>query len=239
MSSNSEFKLPEKTTGDQVHLGARAVISAIPLAGGPVLEIFNALVAPPIERRRNEWMESVVSALEELQKKDSLLVERLQQDQTFHSVLLQATWVAVRNHQEAKLQALRIAIQNAAVASNDAQLLFVRYVDELTPTHLVVMSFFAKHEEEVAGIAKFADLHAYFTKCEASEVDQMFFKLVCDDLNQRGLIRISSHLEDYPGLYDAINLVTEATKDLPYILVSEFGRQFVAFVLKAPWEENT
>lgn len=236
MSSNSELKLTEKTTGDHVHLGARAVISAIPLAGGPVLEIFNALVAPPIERRRNEWMESVASALKELQKKDSLLVERLQQDQIFQSVLLQATWVAVRNHQDAKLRALRIAIQNAAVASNDAQLLFVRYVDELTPTHLVVMSFFAKHEEEVAGIAKFGDLHKYFAKCEAFEVDQMFFKLVCDDLNQRGLIRISTHLEDYPGLYDVITISTEETKD-PYIVVSEFGRQFVDFVLKAPVEE--
>jgi hypothetical protein len=238
MNSKSEFNLPEKTKGDDVHLGTRAVISMIPFAGGPALEIFNAVVAPPIERRRNEWMKSVGSALEELQKNDSLLVERLQQDQTFQSVLLQATWVAVRNHQDAKLHALRIAIQNAAVASDDAQLLFVRYVDELTPTHLVVMSFFAKNEEEVAGIAKFADLHAHFTKREASEVDQMFFKLVCDDLNQRGLIRISSHLEDYPGLYDATNLVTEATKDLPYILVTEFGRQFVAFVLKAPQEEN-
>lgn len=236
MSDNSELAVPEKIAADHGHLAARVGISVVPYLGGPALEIFNALVVPPIEKRRYRWMELVGSSIRELQQKEGKIVERLQQDETFQSVLLQASWAAARNHQEEKLIALRTAIQNAAVASNDTQLLFVRYVDELTPTHLVVMNFFAAREKDVAGIAKFADLHEIFVKINGAEVEQMFFKLVCEDLHQRGLIRISSYLEDYPGLYDVTNIISEDTKDLPYLVVSELGRSFVAFVLNSPTE---
>jgi hypothetical protein len=210
------------------------VLGAIPLAGQAAIEVFNALIVPPMEMRRNEWMTSVVLAIKELQSKESNLLERLQNDEAFQSVLLQASWAAMRNHQIEKLTALRYAVQNAAIASSDAQLLFVRYVDELTPTHLIVMSFFAAHQNEVAGISTFANLHGSFFKASGTEVDQMFFKLVCEDLDQRGLIRISSHLEDFPGLYDVTNLITEDSCDLPYSLVSELGQKFVDFVLRSP-----
>ena len=59
----------------------------------------------------------------------------------------------------------------------------------------------------------------------------MFFKLVCEDLNQRGLLRISAQVADYPGLYDVDILTTDEISDLPHLVVSEMGRAFTAFVM--------
>ena len=55
-----------ETAGDKAHLGARTLIAAIPVLGGPALEIFNALILPPIEKRRAEWMKRVSEAIVEL-----------------------------------------------------------------------------------------------------------------------------------------------------------------------------
>lgn len=231
MSHESKLTPPKIGLADHGHATVRSVLGTIPFAGQAAVEIFNALLTPPIKKRRNQWMESVASAIEELQMRDSTLVERLQQDETFQSILLQASWAAVRNHQVEKLAALRTAIQNAAVDSNETQLLFVRYIDELTPTHLVVMSFFVTHQKDVAHIASYTDLHACFVNTSGNDVEKMFFKLVCEDLNQRGLLRISAQVADYPGLYDVDILTTDEISDLPHLVVSEMGRAFTAFVM--------
>ena len=231
MSEHSKLTVPGTSGGDHVHLAARAAISAIPGAGGPTLEIFNALVTPPIEKRRKEWMESVGSALEELQKKDNQLIERLQKDDTFQSVLLQASWAAVRNHQAEKLTALRIAVQNSAIASDDTQLLFVRFVDELTPTHLLVLNFFVKREKEVAHLESYQQvIEAFSASCE-QKLNPFLFRMVCEDLKVRGLVRISEDIHDLPGVYTEPKIVIEGSSKDPKVIVTDFGKSFVAFVL--------
>ena len=236
MSTEPNLTPPKIDRADHGHATVRSGLGTIPFAGQAAVEIFNALLTPPIEKRRNHWMQSVASAIQELQKKENTLVERLQGDETFQSILLQASWAAVRNHQAEKLTALRTAVKNAAVASNETQLLFVRYIDELTPTHLVVMNFFVTHEKDVAHIASYTDLHACFVNTSGNDVEKMFFKLVCEDLNQRGLLRISAQVADYPGLYDVDILTTDEISDLPHVVVSELGRAFTAFVMTNPLE---
>ncbi len=236
MNDHPEFMIPEKTAGDHGHLAARAGISAVPFVGGPLLEIFNALVTPPIEKRRTQWVESVAAAIQKLEKNEHNLVERLQQDETFQSVLLQASWAAVRNHQIEKLTALKTAVENAAVASNEAQLLFIRFVDELTPTHLVVMNFFVKHEEEVAHQESYQKLIETFSAICNQEIEPFFFKFICEDLKARGLVRISENIHDLPGVYgESMLLIEEPSKD-PKIIVSNLGHSFLAFVLTSPLE---
>jgi len=214
----------------------RSGLGAIPFAGQAAVEIFNALLTPPIEKRRNEWMESVASAIQKLEEKDDKLVERLQQDEIFQSVLLQASWAAVRNHQVEKLTSLRIAVQNSAIASNDAHLLFVRFVDELTPTHLLVMNFFVKHEKNVAYLESYQKVIDAFSAIFREKIDPLFFKFVCEDLKARGLVRISEKIDDLPGVYDESMLLLEKTSQDPKITVTDFGRAFVDFVLKSPLE---
>jgi hypothetical protein len=237
--SEHPFELPKKTAGDHAHLAARAIFSAIPYVGGPAVEIFNSFVSPPLQRRTTEWMESVGLAIERLSLTETNVVKRLQNDQQFQSVLLHASWAAVRNHQHEKLSALRNAVLNAAQrldVAEDLQLLFVRYVDELTPTHIFVMNFFVEHEKIVAHLESYPKLATAFCETSKKQIDSTFFKLVCEDLKQRGLVRISQDMEDFPGVYDVDRLVTEDTSPHPRLLVTNVGRSFIDFVLSNPLE---
>jgi hypothetical protein len=118
-------------------------------------------------------------------------------------------------------------------ASADLQLLFVRYVDELTPVHLLVMSFFVKHEGDVAQFESYQKLFAAFSEIK-QKIDGPFFKLACDDLKARSLVRISDDLQDFPGLYDVTSLAVEKPSSNPKIIVTDVGRAFFEFVLTDP-----
>jgi hypothetical protein len=239
MNEQRDLTPPSLRGADHGHATGRALLSAIPFAGGAAVEIFNAVITPPIEQRRQRWMAAVGSALEQLQKADASIVETLQQSEKFQSVLLHASWAAVRNHQDEKLTALRNAVLSAARGSNeseDLQLLFVRYVDELTPTHLVVMDFFVMHEKEVAELDSYHKLFVAFSENSHQKIDDLFFKLVCDDLKARSLVRISNDLQDLPGLFELSSLGLETQSSDPKVIATHLGRAFIGFVLANPLE---
>lgn len=58
---------------------------------------------------------------------------------------MQASQMAIRNHQKEKLRALRNAVLNSALPNppqEDEQMIFLRLVDQLTPWHLRVLRLF-------------------------------------------------------------------------------------------------
>ena len=133
---------------------------------------------------------------------------------------------------------LRMAVQNSAIRSNDIQLLFVRFIDELTPTHLQVMSFFVKHEKEIAYLESYQKAVEVFGSIRDQKIDAFFFKMVCDDLKARGLVRISQDIVDLPGVYSESRILSEETSKDPRIVVTDFGRGFVDFVLTSHLEDR-
>jgi len=52
-------------------------VSTIPFVGGPAVELFNTLIAPPIRKRQQEWMESVAEGLRRLEESQQCLVDDL------------------------------------------------------------------------------------------------------------------------------------------------------------------
>lgn len=50
---------PSDTAGDRLHALVRAGIPTIPVVGSPAVELFNMVIAPPVQKRQREWMESV------------------------------------------------------------------------------------------------------------------------------------------------------------------------------------
>ena len=101
----------------------------------------------------------------------------------------------------------------------------------MTPTHLVVMDFFVKHEKEVAYLESYQELIEVFSRVSKQTVDASFFKLVCDDLKARSLVRLSDELRDLPGIYSVTLIAAENQSQDPRIIVTDLGRSFVAFVL--------
>lgn len=139
----SKYAVPKSTTKDTIHTLTRARISLLPVIGSPATELFNLIIIPPLNKRREEWMESVATGLNELEKTvKGFSVERLSDNPMFLTIVSHATYVAIRNHEEEKLLALKNAVINTALTTSpdeDIRLMFINFVDSLTPRHLKIL----------------------------------------------------------------------------------------------------
>ena len=198
-----EQEKPKKSAGDVFHAIAKAGISAIPYAGAPAAELLALVVAPPLERRRDEWIESIGNGLIELaQKVEGFKFEDLSKNEAFITTVTHASQAAIRNHQKEKLEALRNAVLNAALPGapeEDLQLMFLNFVDSFTPWHLVILKFFdnptewgIKHEitypDWNMGSASAGLEHAFPDLRGKPETYDLFIK----DLHSRGLFSTDS-----------------------------------------------
>ncbi len=139
------FHPPDRTTGDLVHATVKAALGSIPLLGTAAAELFGLVVAPPLERRRREWMREVGEALSRAHVEKAIDLERAANDDSFLDTALQASRLALCNHQEEKIYALRNAVVNAAAPqapSASLQQFFLRLVDEFTVWHLRLLRLF-------------------------------------------------------------------------------------------------
>lgn len=132
--------------GDATHALIRSALGAIPFGGAAAIELFNAIVTPPIEKRRREWMESIGSALNELQSRQGAVdIARLSQDQEFISLLISVSQHAIKSHGREKLEALKNVVLNAASGyspGEDLQSTFLALVDRFTPLHMRLLKIF-------------------------------------------------------------------------------------------------
>lgn len=139
-------KLPKKkTTGDMACEIGKAIISAIPAAGGPLQVLFENIFQAPLERRKQAWLEKLAEVVDELLRRSKdLTPKKLAEDEVFITVALQASQIAIRNHQQEKVDALRNSVLNSALPNPpevDQQIIFLRLIDQLTPWHLRVLTF--------------------------------------------------------------------------------------------------
>ena len=235
MDSDHE-ELSERSAGDIAHLAAKAALSAIPIVGGPAAELFGALVTPPLEKRRQEWIEEVAAVLRQLESDKIVRLEELRQNEEFTSLLVQATVVAIRNHHAEKKQALRNCVTNAAAGVDidaDIQLSFIRFVDELSPSHVKLLTLLSD-QTRISAVRSYGDLYGALVPDLPAGITEAVFKMMCMDLDSRGLIWISQDIDDFPGIYEASKMLLENTRDdLPRVLVSQVGRSFLE-VIAAP-----
>ena len=188
----------------------KAALSAIPVVGSPAAELFELVLTPPLSKRRDEWMESVAKRLEGVEAK----VDSMRDDPAFVTTLMHATQIALRTHQEDKLEALRNAVVKSAIGkapTEDLRALFLNLVDEFTPTHLRILRLFQNRGSmDVGSIQQLAN--------QREVTDQIVL----------GLAR--SGLVDDPRPLAAINRKhPEALVTLNWTL-SKLGIQFVEFI---------
>jgi hypothetical protein len=106
MSEKEKLPVPKPAAGDGAHAVVKGALSAIPIAGGLAAELFGLVLATPLTKRRDEWMESVAKRLEGVKAS----VDSMREDPAFVTTLMQASQIALRTHREEKLEALRNAV---------------------------------------------------------------------------------------------------------------------------------
>ena len=136
-----KLNVPKKSSGDYAHSIAKAGLSSITIIGGAAVELFQNVIQPPLEKRRNEWMRQVGEKLQDIEKKGQKL-EDLQNNEVFISAVMHASQLALRTHKKEKLDALRNAVINIAKGQTPEeaiQHIYLDFVDSLTELHLRIL----------------------------------------------------------------------------------------------------
>lgn len=146
MTEDSKYEPPESSIKDHAHTLARAGIGSVPIIGAAGVELFQALITPPLEKRRQAWMEAVTEGLQRLENAELCNIDELSENEVFIDTVMYASQTVLRNNHKEKREALRNAVLNSALPNppdESRQQMFIGWVDELTVWHLRILRFFA------------------------------------------------------------------------------------------------
>ncbi|MDQ1150490.1 hypothetical protein [Sphingobacterium zeae] len=135
-----------KTTGKDVGYAAiKALVGLVPVLGGAASELFGLIVTPPLEKRRQQWMEEIAGKLAELEQQGRIDFSKLSDNEEFIDVVLQATSLAIKTSETEKLIALKNAVINTGINEGPGKTkshIFLDLVNEFTIWHLKILTLY-------------------------------------------------------------------------------------------------
>jgi hypothetical protein len=151
---NLSERYPEKEPADRAYDATRLVFSLFP--NGVATELLSLILTAPVVRRRDEWVVDVASAVDDILKwKESFSLENLHENEQFISALIVATRIATGTHHREKRRMLRnilVKIGTFCDIDENLQFIYLRLVDDLTPTHIKILEFFWRGNSRLAAM---------------------------------------------------------------------------------------
>ena len=197
------------------------MLSAVPVLGAPVADLLSAVIIPPLERRRTDWWNDIKARLHDVeQKSDGFSVSSLIDSPEFITAVTTASQIAIRNHSEEKIAALRNAAVNVALGEeleNELYLVFLALVDALTPLHLKVLVACRDAPERRPAGKTFVDMRTIIEQAMPG-IPYDVLRQIARDLHNRDLI-------DTDQLHVAMSIESSATKH-----TTDFGDRFLRFI---------
>jgi len=231
--SDEPLAPPQPSLGDRAFSLVRLGLAAIP--GTSAAAELLGFISSPLDRRRDEWMRRVVAELRRIENEQPQRLAELAESELFASVCLQAAQAALRAENAQKRQMLAMAVVTSARGSDiegDLQLTFVRYLDELTATHVGILSVFADHEADLRQTGGYPQMLQLLRQRSAIQCNEERFMLFCGDLSARLLLRLSPYLENFNDLIETPVITAEGPHEGAPLLarVTDIGRSFLRFV---------
>lgn len=217
----------ELSKGDVAHKVIKTALASVPLAGNVLSELFTTVVTEPSSRRRDNILIKFDSRLRLLEEKQ-IDINKLASNESFLSIVLQAYQIAMRTHQEEKIEALANAITNSALIDIEENLeqMFLTFIDSFTEWHLRILIFLNNPVEVLRNMNATTDYYmgsvsqVLETAYSALTGRTEFTKQVVRDLYNRGLINT-----DATGLFTMMSgsgMVASRTTDM--------GKIFIQFI---------
>jgi hypothetical protein len=155
MTDNAETpKQPSRSSADVLHALTKGALGAIPFAGSAVSELFQLVVTPPLETRREEWLSSLAARLDELEGRGLVDVRGLADNPDFIDVLVVTTRATMETHDDEKIARLRNALLNTClddsqegIRAEARRTKLLRHVVTLSTLHILVLNAAAQHSE--------------------------------------------------------------------------------------------
>lgn len=225
-------KRPELSPRDIAHAFFTGIIQigASYIITGPVAaSLLSLVLEDPLSRRRDEWIESIAIDLVKLREQvEGFSLENLSENETFVTTVLQTIQIALRTHQQEKLEALRNAVLNSALPNapeDTLQMVFLSFIDRFTTHHLQQLALI---RDPNGWLADYGIEHTTIYPGGPANVMNTVFpdlpeglpKLVASDLRTAGLYT-------FPAGNDDDGSISIGLKDYH---ITDIGRQFLEFI---------
>lgn len=217
---------PKTDKHDYIHTTLKTLLSTTPFIGAPAAELFNAIISPPIEKRRNTWMTEISNAIIQLETANSIIFSELQKNEIFIDTLIRASQSALKTSKKIKLEALKNATLNATTPSIDESLqhMFISFIDDFSEWHFVILKRFSLSNPGMVGHftkEQVLEIFNYAINREFPELQEKYYLLaqIMKDLSSRGLIPEQPHLVGNHYYYGG---------------TTELGKLFINFTNNSP-----
>jgi hypothetical protein len=223
------YKPPKKELGDVSHEITGFLLKRIPGIGNVAGDLFDAFFTPPIEKRREEWRETVGEALTVLVNEHNKSLVGLQNNGNFIDSCIRSSQIAIRTSLQNKRIALKNALINSVLASDLSSTkkeMFFHLIDILTSWHLIILSFF----DNPLKWYKKHDLH--FTERKRGNIKEILFTAFPDLKNDDDLLgQLWQDLATYGLIIRSVDLETTIGNDqLKIKRTSKLGEEFLRFI---------
>lgn len=207
---------------------------AFPLLGAASVESLKAVLGSRLDRRRDTWMQSIAEGLSQLEARVGGVLDGLETNERFITAFIRALPAAQRTHHEEKRRALRNAVLNTASDPDggDRAETFIRCVDELTPSHLVLLGTLDHHNQELAKVESLEGILSIVGAALPTPLtDHDTFRSTCQDLQNAYLVRIAPGVDTYSDLgMDNVVSAGPSNYGKPNLRVTDLGRDFLRFI---------
>ena len=224
--AEAQSALGEGKLQQSLRLTALVLASFVPYLGGPLGVALGEFFEQASTRRIQTLFDDVFSRLATVESfKSSLEEGSLSGNENFMTVLLDAVKTCERTTSASKFESLRNAIINSWVSTEpvDLQLIFLRYVEELTPSHLQLLTllndprdYFTRNGLEWPNI--YMGAKTQLVSAAMPSWGQEFTNQLSLDLQQRGLIGNAS----LGAMTTAASIATPST--------TKYGLDFLKFI---------
>ena len=223
---------PKKDLGNKTHDYLKDLIKIY--TGGILNPLIDYILPSLHHKRYEEWCQNISDTLIELDNQ-KISSENLQDNLEFISILKESMIIASKNHQSEKLNMLKTGILNSLnkEISFDSKLIFIRLIDNLSLSHIIVLKIISENLNHFQNLNKFEDIYQTLLSFNNSlSFSESEFIFILNELDRNSLMKISREIEynedvrEYPRA-----LVSDGNSNLPFMILKEFGKQFLEFIL--------
>jgi hypothetical protein len=179
---------PENSKSDVAYAITKGLISSIPMVGGFASEMLYLFIQPPLEKRRNAWLESLEKTLTKISE-SGVDLSKLSSNEEFISTVVHATQCAQRTHLSSKHELLRNAIENSATPRAPEFSLrehFINCINDFSEIHIAILKIFNEKTPSEA-ISK-GEMHLMNERIPALKGSSHMYEAFSRELLFRGLI---------------------------------------------------
>lgn len=223
-----ELDIPKRDRSDKTRDLLQTIVNEFP-GGATATHLLGEIFNDPYQERLQDFHRSVARALNELYDKfEELDPGKLAENELFLSAFLKSTRIVSQNHLEEKRMALINVLLKAEAPKpidDDFLELCLRYIDEFTFWHFLLLDFVHSPEEFAQKRTLLIPQSTMYSRIQLLEnfipearSNSEFIKVALNDLEQKQLI-ISKDLTVTGHMRDVIKGTT-----------TEFGKKFIAAI---------